>query len=101
MEGAKLWDISLTLDSYERALAEQPHWKVLDDDLVKLAAVVLFVAGQVFVVTSMWALGVTGTYLGDYCGILMSARVTGFPFNVLNDPMYVGSAMAFLGTALW
>ena len=62
---------------------------------------VLFVLGQVFVVTSMWALGVTGTYLGDYCGILMSARVTGFPFNVLNDPMYVGSAMAFLGTALW
>lgn len=61
----------------------------------------LFVSGQVFVVTSMWALGVTGTYLGDYCGILMTSRVTGFPFNVLNDPMYVGSTMAFLGTALW
>lgn len=49
----------------------------------------------------MWALGVTGTYLGDYCGILMKERVTCFPFNVLNDPMYVGSAMAFLGTAIW
>lgn len=42
-----------------------------------------------------------GTYLGDYFGILMSHRVTGFPFNVLNDPMYVGSAMTHLGTALW
>jgi len=31
----------------------------------------------------------------------MSHRVTGFPFNVLNDPMYVGSAFTHLGTALW
>lgn len=31
----------------------------------------------------------------------MSHRVTGFPFNVLEDPMYVGSTMAFLGTAIW
>jgi hypothetical protein len=42
-----------------------------------------------------------GTYLGDYFGILMSNRVTGFPFNVLNDPMYIGSALSHLGTALW
>jgi methylene-fatty-acyl-phospholipid synthase len=31
----------------------------------------------------------------------MSHRVTSFPFNVLEDPMYVGSTMAFLGTAIW
>ena len=49
----------------------------------------------------MWALGVTGTYLGDYFGILMTRRVTGFPFNVLNDPMYIGSFLSHLGTALW
>ncbi|WVR06155.1 hypothetical protein IAU60_003185 [Kwoniella sp. DSM 27419] len=41
------------------------------------------------------------TYLGDYFGILMSHRVTSFPFNVLSDPMYVGSALSHLGTALW
>ena len=50
--------------------------------------------------TSIYALGITGTYLGDYFGILMKERVTGFPFNVLNDPMYVGSTMAFVGGAL-
>lgn len=49
----------------------------------------------------MWALGVTGTYLGDYFGILMDAKVTGFPFNVMDAPMYWGSTMSFLATALW
>lgn len=49
----------------------------------------------------MYALGVTGTYLGDYFGILMDERVTGFPFNVCENPMYVGSSLNFLATALW
>jgi methylene-fatty-acyl-phospholipid synthase len=49
----------------------------------------------------MWALGVTGTYLGDYFGILMDAPVTGFPFNVSGAPMYYGSTMSFLGVALY
>lgn len=49
----------------------------------------------------MYALGVTGTYLGDYFGILMSERVTSFPFSVCDAPMYVGSTLSFLGTALW
>jgi len=48
----------------------------------------------------MWALGVTGTYLGDYFGILMDNMVTGFPFNVTDAPMYYGSTMSFLGTAI-
>lgn len=48
----------------------------------------------------MWALGITGTYLGDYFGILMNDRVTSFPFNVTGAPMYYGSTMSFLGTAI-
>lgn len=74
---------------------------MLHNPVVKAVAVALFLSGQVFVVTSMYALGIVGTYLGDYCGILMKERVTCFPFNVLEDPMYVGSFMAFLGIALW
>ena len=62
---------------------------------------VLFAVGQTFVVTSTYALGVTGTFLGDYFGILMDHRVEGFPFNVLRDPMYVGSTMCFAAGALW
>lgn len=49
----------------------------------------------------MWALGITGTYLGDYFGILMDEIVTGFPFNVTGSPMYWGSTMSFAGSALW
>ena len=57
-------------------------------------------AGNILVLSSMWALGVTGTYLGDYFGILMDDRVTSFPFNVTNAPMYYGSTLSFFGTAL-
>ena len=57
--------------------------------------------GNVLVLSSMYALGVTGTYLGDYFGILMDEPVTGFPFNVTGAPMYWGSVCSFLGTALY
>lgn len=39
--------------------------------------------------------------LGDYFGILMEDRVTSFPFNVNENPMYNGTVMIFLGTAMW
>ena len=63
-------------------------------------AYALLAIGNTLVLTSMYALGITGTYLGDYFGILMDEMVTGFPFNVTSAPMYVGSACSFLGTAL-
>merc|ERR1712000_464655 len=40
-------------------------------------------------------------YLGDYFGILMDDKVEGFPFNVTGAPMYWGSTLSFLGTALY
>lgn len=39
--------------------------------------------------------------LGDYFGILMDERVTSFPFSVNDDPMYNGTVLIFLGTAIW
>jgi hypothetical protein len=51
---------------YQRALAEQPQLPLLHYTEFKLLAMVLFAIGGTLVVTSMWALGVTGTYLGDY-----------------------------------
>lgn len=50
--------------------------------------------------SSTWQLGITGTFLGDYFGILLDDIVTGFPFNVTGSPMYWGSTASFLGTAL-
>lgn len=109
---------------YHNALADQPTHPIFDQYTVKISAALLFITGNVLVLSSMWALGVTGTYLGktskyffinflarfffliffgvgDYFGILMKERVTGFPFNVCDNPMYVGSTCTFLATALW
>lgn len=86
---------------YERALKEQVTSDLLTGPIFTYAGYFFFGLGNIFVLSSMWALGVTGTYLGDYFGILMDHRVTGFPFNVLDNPMYVGSTLCFLGTALY
>lgn len=87
---------------YHQALVSQPTFQPLvDSQAVKALAIATFGFGNVLVLSSMWALGVTGTYLGDYFGILMSHRVTGFPFNINDNPMYNGSTLCFLGTALW
>ncbi|KAJ2776980.1 Phosphatidyl-N-methylethanolamine N-methyltransferase [Coemansia interrupta] len=86
---------------FNHALSEQPVHPLLLSPPVQLVAMALFAAGMVFVLSSTYMLGITGTFLGDYFGILMDARVTGFPFNVLENPMYVGSTMSFIGTSLY
>ncbi|PPR00821.1 hypothetical protein CVT26_012462 [Gymnopilus dilepis] len=86
---------------YHKAILEQPQYPILPKQYATIVPAVLFFLGQLFVITSTWALGITGTFLGDYFGILMDHRVEGFPFNVLRDPMYVGSTMCFAATALW
>jgi len=85
---------------YERALRSQPSHPLLQTELSTYIAYALIACGNVLVLSSMWALGITGTYLGDYFGILMDDIVTGFPFNVTDAPMYYGSTMSFLGTAV-
>ena len=86
---------------YERALRAQPSYPLLLSPVSQALAVALVASGNILVLSSMWALGITGTYLGDYFGILMEEMVTGFPFNVTGSPMYWGSTMSFAGTALW
>lgn len=82
---------------YERALRHQPlhpsfHQPILGYTLLAI--------GNTLVLSSTYALGIVGTYLGDYFGILMEEPVTGFPFSLTGAPMYYGSTMSFFGTAL-
>lgn len=63
--------------SYQRALANQPRIPILPEPYATLVPASLFIVGQTFVLTSTWALGITGTFLGDYFGILMDHRVEG------------------------
>jgi len=86
---------------YEQALRAQPSHPLLETSLAVYIAIALIAIGNTLVLSSMWALGITGTYLGDYFGILMDSMVEGFPFNVTSAPMYYGSTMSFLGTAIW
>lgn len=78
----------------------QPKYEGMLCPVTYYAGLVFIGLGGLFVVSSFFALGFVGTYLGDYFGILMEQKVTGFPFNVLNNPMYWGSTMNYLGWAL-
>lgn len=82
---------------YERMLRQQPYVEAFHNPYLAYA---LLAVGNTLVLTSYYALGITGTFLGDYFGILMDEPVTGFPFDVTSAPMYWGSTMSFLGTAL-
>lgn len=85
---------------FSLALEGQPQWELLSHDGFRVFGYALVVVGGLFVLTSMYQLGITGTYLGDYFGILMEEKVVSFPFNVLDDPMYDGASMIFLGQSL-
>ncbi|GJJ69842.1 phosphatidylethanolamine/phosphatidyl-N-methylethanolamine N-methyltransferase [Entomortierella parvispora] len=99
---ATIFTLGLIRDGiFKWALDGQPHAQCMDNPLLQGLAYFLFAVGNIFVLTSMWVLGITGTYLGDYFGILMDERVTSFPFNVNENPMYNGTVMIFLGTAIW
>lgn len=65
------------------------------------AALLIMAFGNLLVLSSMWKLGVTGTYLGDHFGITLKEKIVGFPFNFLEHPMYDGASMIFAGYALW
>ncbi|XP_042363879.1 phosphatidylethanolamine N-methyltransferase [Plectropomus leopardus] len=82
------------------AMKAQARWDVMDRMDVFYAGIALMVVGTLLVVTSFLALGFTGTFLGDYFGILMDEKVTGFPFNIIENPMYWGSTANYLGLAL-
>lgn len=68
--------------------------------LIKYLAYGLFSFGSMLVVSSFARLGITGTYLGDYCGIFMEERVTAFPFSHFENPMYLGATLNFFAAAL-
>jgi len=85
------------IGSFHEALAQQPAFPSAP---LEAAGYLLAPIGGVLVLSTYYRLGITGTYLGDYFGILMSERVTGFPFSVLDDPMYTGSTLLYLADAL-
>ncbi|OCT64471.1 phosphatidylethanolamine N-methyltransferase L homeolog isoform X2 [Xenopus laevis] len=86
---------------FTEAMKNQSHLGALENTGVYYLSWMLIGAGGVLVVSSFLALGFVGTYLGDYFGILMEKKVTGFPFNIMENPMYWGSTANYLGLALF
>ncbi|XP_072229941.1 phosphatidylethanolamine N-methyltransferase isoform X2 [Leuresthes tenuis] len=82
------------------AMKTQARWEAMERTDVLYSGAAFLVLGTVLVVGSFVALGFTGTFLGDYFGILMDEKVTGFPFNITENPMYWGSTANYLGLAL-
>lgn len=72
----------------------------IDNELFNALGWLLIGFGTILVLASFYRLGFFCTFNGDYFGILLDERVTGFPFNVVDDPMYWGSALVYLGLAI-
>lgn len=88
-------------ETYREAIQLQKTSPFLDTPFFTLLGAACFGIGSVFVLSSMYKLGIVGTYLGDHFGFLKKERITDFPFNYLDNPMYDGSSLCFLGTALF
>ncbi|XP_060082845.1 phosphatidylethanolamine N-methyltransferase-like isoform X2 [Ylistrum balloti] len=89
-----------SITGFKLMLESQPKWPMLYENWLLLSGYASIWIGTTLVFSSFYSLGFYGTFLGDYFGILMDKKVTGFPFNILDNPMYVGSTLNFLGAAL-
>ena len=67
----------------------------------RVLGIMILICGMTLVLSSHHKLGFYGTYMGDHCDIYLDKRITSFPFNMLDNPMYVGSSMNMLGYALF
>lgn len=69
----------------------------MESSIFDILGYLLIAAGTIFVVFSSYQLGFFCSFMGDYFGLLLDKKVTNFPFNVVDDPMYVGSVLVYLG----
>ncbi|XP_072032538.1 phosphatidylethanolamine N-methyltransferase-like [Amphiura filiformis] len=93
---------TIRLRRYQLVIESHPQWALLVDNIyAQYIAYAFILFGSVLILASFYALGLFGTYLGDYFGILMKERVTCFPFNIMDNPMYWGTVLDYLGSAIW
>ncbi|QPG75166.1 hypothetical protein FOA43_002513 [Brettanomyces nanus] len=99
---ATVFSLGIMRDNiYRDAILEQATSPFLDTPFFKGLGIACFGFGSVLVASSMYKLGIVGTYLGDHFGFLKNERITDFPFNLVDNPMYDGSSLSFLGAALF
>jgi len=112
--GLIIWTIGCTRDYlYKMMLDNQPRFTPFENLLeasydrknieliINIIAGICLLMGIILVAGAYIRLGIVGTYLGDYFGILLPGKITGFPFSVSSCPMYDGSSLNFLAFAIY
>lgn len=82
------------------AINAQPRLDQLDEPIFHAFGGFLGIFGIAIFLSAYYQLGISGTYLGDYFGILGKEIITGFPFSLVANPMYDGSSMFHLAEAI-
>eukprot|EP01147_Barroeca_monosierra_P009373 gene9373-10387_t len=85
----------------EEAMRQHPTMDELGTFEAKISAAIFWAIGIVLVGGSFYRLGWRNTYMGDYFGFLLPSKVTSFPFNVCNHPMFLGSSLLYLSKAMF
>lgn len=87
---------------FNRAVSNNPTIQFSDNVelIISVFSYLLMFISFIIVAGSYWQLGIHGIYYADYFGILMDEKVTAFPYNILDNPLYVGAQMLFLSKAL-
>ena len=85
---------------FHKVMDEHTVCESLQNDYFEAIGYLIILIGATLVISSSYRLGFYCCFMGDYFGIFLNSRVTGFPFNVVSDPMYVGSTLVYLGMAL-
>lgn len=87
---------------FVRVIKNQIKTEYFDDHFIILEIIgyLILVCGFHLTIFAYYRLGIHGIYYGDYFGILCKEMVTAFPYNVFENPLYVGSTMSFFGLSV-
>jgi phosphatidylethanolamine N-methyltransferase len=84
---------------FDKAISRQTVYPIDAEysQTVYLIGYALFIFGAILVIMAYYRLGIHGIYYADYFGVLMKEKVTAFPYNLVDNPLYIGSTSVFLG----
>jgi phosphatidylethanolamine N-methyltransferase len=87
---------------YYFTLSKQPTFSYgFLNQLVVTTSVFLAAFGLALIIGSSFRLGVGGVYYADYFDIKLDFTVNVFPYNIVKDPLYVGTTLCFFSYALF
>ena len=86
---------------FTRVIKNHYNYEMTEYSLpILIIGYIFFINGFILNLFSYYRLGIHGIYYGDYFGVLCKEMVTAFPYNVLENPLYVGSTSLFLGSSI-